>query len=272
MQGCFAVVRDQARISMPHSSERLVALLALRGCALTRDGVASSLWSQAPGDRGAAALRTALWRLGSSAARGLVTTRGHDLVLGDDVDIDFWTTARRAQDVIAGRADDVNSTDVALLRDAGDLLPDWYEDWVIIERERFRELRVEALERICGQLSALGHYGDAVQAGLAGVAAEPLRESAHQVLIAAHLAEGNRADALRQYKLLRELLRRDLDVEPSPTLRRRFDPLTGDVAVTPARYTARDARSEFPARRSGRFARLGRGGVAGGAGAPDNGE
>jgi hypothetical protein len=29
---------------------------------------------------------------------------------------------------IAGRADDVNSTDVALLRDAGDLLPDWYED------------------------------------------------------------------------------------------------------------------------------------------------
>jgi hypothetical protein len=143
---------------------------------------------------------------------------------------------------------------------------------VIIERERFRELRVEALERICGQLSALGHYGDAVQAGLAGVAAEPLRESAHQVLIAAHLAEGNRADALRQYKLLRELLRRDLDVEPSPTLRRRFDPLTGDVAVTPARYTARDARSEFPARRSGRFARLGRGGVAGGAGAPDNGE
>jgi DNA-binding SARP family transcriptional activator len=215
MQGCFAVVRDHGRISLTHSSERLVAFLALRGCPLSRDGVASSLWSRAPGDRGAAALRTALWRLSSSAARGLVTTRGHELALGDGVDIDFWSTARRARNVVAGRAADVDALDVALLRDAGDLLPDWYEDWVIIERERFRELRVEALEVICRQLSALGRYGDAVQAGLAAVAAEPLRESAHQTLIAAHVAEGNRADALRQYRLLRDLLRRDLDLEPS---------------------------------------------------------
>jgi DNA-binding SARP family transcriptional activator len=216
MQGCFAVVRDRARISLPHSSERLVALLALRGCPLSRDGVASSLWSRAPGDRGAAALRTALWRLSCSAARGLVTTRGHELALDDGVDIDFWWTARRAQDVVADRAGDVNSADIALLRDSGDLLPDWYEDWVIIERERFRELRVEALERICRQLSGVGRYGEAVQAGLAAVAAEPLRESAHEALIGAHLAEGNRADALRQYQLLSDLLRRDLDLEPSP--------------------------------------------------------
>jgi DNA-binding SARP family transcriptional activator len=226
MQGCFAVVRDRTRISMPHSSERLVALLALRGCPLARDGVASSLWSRAPGDRGAAALRTALWRLSSTGARGLITTRGHDLALGDDVDIDFWRTARRAQEVVAGRAIDADSADVALLRDAGDLLPDWYEDWVIIERERFRELRVEALERICRQFSAVGRYGDAVQAGLAAVAAEPLRESAHQALIAAHLAEGNHADALRQYRFLRDLLRRDLDLEPSPSLREQLDRLT----------------------------------------------
>jgi DNA-binding SARP family transcriptional activator len=218
MQGCFAVVRDHARISLPHSSERLVALLALRGCPLGRDGVASSLWSRASNDRRAAALRTALWRLSCSAARGLVSTRGNELVLRDDVDIDFWRTARRAQDVVAGRVSDADSTDVALLRDAGDLLPDWYEDWVIIERERFRELRVEALERICRDLSARGRYADAVQAGLAAVAAEPLRESAHQSLITAHLSEGNRADALRQYELLRGLLRRDLDLEPSPTL------------------------------------------------------
>jgi DNA-binding SARP family transcriptional activator len=234
MQGCFVVVRDQARISIPHSSERLVALLALRGCPLARDGVASSLWSRASNDRGAAALRTALWRLSSSSARGLVTARGHELVLRDGVDIDFWRTARRAQDVVAGRAADVDSSDVALLRDAGDLLPDWYEDWVIIERERFRELRVEALERICRQLSAAGRYCDAVQAGLAAVAAEPLRESAHQALISSHLAEGNRADALRQYQLLHDLLRRDLDLEPSPGVRERLGlRARGDVSVTP---------------------------------------
>jgi len=270
MQGCFAVVRDQARISLPHSSERLVALLALRGCPLSRNGVVSSLWSRAPGDRGAAALRTALWRLSCSAARGLVTTRGHELALGDSVDIDFWWTAGRAQDVVAGRATNGDSADVALLRDAGDLLPDWYEDWVIIERERFRELRVEALERICRQLSALGRYGDAVEAGLAAGAAEPLRESAHQALIAVHLTEGNRADALRQYQLLRDFLRRDLALEPSEGVGQQLGVGPGDVAVTAARYTTQDGRGEVPWRRSGAPARLGRGRIVRSAGPFDH--
>jgi DNA-binding SARP family transcriptional activator len=47
------------------------------------------------------------------------------------------------------------------------------------------------------------------------VAVEPLRESAHRALIGAHLAEGNRVEALRQLARLRHLLREELGVEPS---------------------------------------------------------
>jgi DNA-binding SARP family transcriptional activator len=135
--------------------------------------------------------------------------------LRDDLQVDFRATARRARDVIAGRPGEVGAGDIALLRDSRDLLPDWYEDWATVEREQFRELRLEALERICRSLSRAARYADAVQAGLAAVAGEPNRESAHHALIAAHLAEGNRADALRQYELMCGLLRRNLDLEPS---------------------------------------------------------
>jgi DNA-binding SARP family transcriptional activator len=55
--------------------------------------------------------------------------------------------------------------------------------------------------------------------GLAGVEAEPLRESAHRAVIKAHLAMGNRAEALRQYKRYAEVIRRELNLEPSPDLR-----------------------------------------------------
>src|SRR4029079_7200585 len=62
---------------------------------------------------------------------------------------------------------------------AVDLLPDWYDEWVVLERERFRQLRLHALEALCERLVAAGRRGEAVQAGLAAVAGEPLRESAH---------------------------------------------------------------------------------------------
>jgi DNA-binding SARP family transcriptional activator len=58
-----------------------------------------------------------------------------------------------------------------------------------------------------------------VEAGLAAVRAEPLRESAHRTLVRAHLAEGNRFEANRQYHNCRRLLQAELGLEPSRGLR-----------------------------------------------------
>ena len=96
-----------------------------------------------------------------------------------------------------------------------DLLPDWYEEWVILEREAFCQLRVHALESLCERLVEVGKFGPAVQAGLAAVTADPLRESAHRILIAAYLAEGNAGPALRQFETFSRLLEDELGLEPS---------------------------------------------------------
>ena len=96
----------------------------------------------------------------------------------------------------------------------GELLPDWYDEWVHFERERLRQLRLHALEILAQRLMAEGRYGQAVETALAALRGEPLRESAHRVLIASYLAEGNRAEGIRQYRLYRDLLRRKLGVEP----------------------------------------------------------
>ena len=54
---------------------------------------------------------------------------------------------------------------------------------------------------------------------MAAVAAEPLRESAQRALIRAHLAEGNRSEALRQYRSYESLLRDELGLEPTSDLK-----------------------------------------------------
>jgi DNA-binding SARP family transcriptional activator len=100
-----------------------------------------------------------------------------------------------------------------------ELLPGWYDDWVLVERERHRQLSLHALESLCEHLTACGRYGAAVLAGLAAVDREPLRESAHRALIRVHLAEGNAGEAIRRYRLYEGIAARDLGVGPSPMMR-----------------------------------------------------
>jgi DNA-binding SARP family transcriptional activator len=73
---------------------------------------------------------------------------------------------------------------------------------------------------MCARLTSTGRFGEAIDAGLAAVHGEPLRESAHYILIKAHLAAGNRCEAARQYERCRRLLLDELGLEPAPALRR----------------------------------------------------
>jgi len=100
-----------------------------------------------------------------------------------------------------------------------DLLPDWHEDWVLIERERFRQLRLHALERISESLTDAGLYSpQALQAGLAAVAAEPLRESSRRQLVRTHIREGNISEALREYQAYARMLAEELGVAPTAAM------------------------------------------------------
>ena len=101
---------------------------------------------------------------------------------------------------------------------AADLLPGWDEDWLLIDRERHRQLRLHALEALSTQLTDTGEFAMAIQAALAAIAIEPLGESATLALIRASLAEGNRTEALRQFSLFRRLLAAETGLRPSEQL------------------------------------------------------
>jgi DNA-binding SARP family transcriptional activator len=99
------------------------------------------------------------------------------------------------------------------------VLPGWEDEWIAVERERFRERRVHALERAGEALLDSGNHPAAVQAALAAIDAEPYRDSAHRLLIRVHLAEGNVAGALRSFIAYRDLMESELGLEPSDRMR-----------------------------------------------------
>ena len=96
-----------------------------------------------------------------------------------------------------------------------DLLPDWYDDWLTIERERLRQFRLGSLEEGARRAVDTGRLVLAVQLGLAAVSIEPLRESSHRLVIEAHLANGNVADARRQFEVFGQLLASATGRQPS---------------------------------------------------------
>ena len=212
----FELRRGGESVRVPFPAQRVLALLALRRVALRRTYVAGVLWLDATEAHAAGSLRSALWKLRRSCG-DLVEDVDHRLRLAPSVSVDVRDAEAWAERV-SNPAVPIDDADLDAGSWPGELLPDWYEDWVALERERLRQVHAYARETLCSSLVAEGRFAEAIRVGLAAVAREPCRESAHRAVIAAHLGAGNRAEAARQYSLYRSLLADALGLAPSPSL------------------------------------------------------
>ena len=224
----FALRRGSEELRIATSGQRLIALLALRDRPAGRLQVAGMLWPDYSTDRSLADLRTTLWRIRQSCDHVIAACPSF-LWLDVDIEVDVRNLvafARRLnQSETAPDTADLDSVPLANL--VGDLLPDWYDDWLQDEREELRQTRLHALESLARQLSACGRHAGAIQAALAAIRLEPLRETAHHTLIEIHLAEGNRSEACRQFQRCRRMLRKELGIEPSDSMRRLLESRPG---------------------------------------------
>ena len=193
--GHFRLTHGGCPVRLPVGGQRLLAFLAVSDGPQRREHVAWTLWAGHSEGRALASLRTALWRLPRPGGRALFDDADNDLELASDIEVDWrWCTVRGRGVIDGSERADRDLLDAV----RSDLLPSWYEEWLGMEQERFRQLRLHALEATSDRLLAEGSTFDALCAGLAAVSCEPLRESAHRCVIAAHLAAGNLSEATRQ--------------------------------------------------------------------------
>ncbi|RKT56265.1 AfsR/SARP family transcriptional regulator [Saccharothrix australiensis] len=212
---------DDGRLHVIPAARRLLALLAIRETAVTRATAAGLLWPEAPGKRAAASLRSTLWRLAKPTGP-LVETDDDVLRLRPGVEVDFHAARRLVTTVVStDRVPDARALD--LLR--AELLPDWDQPWLVAEQDWWHEARLRALEALSQRFRCAGDHHRAHQAALAAVHSDPLRESAQRTLVELHLADGNPAQAVRQYTGYRHRLRAELGLHPSPEIHRLVRPL-----------------------------------------------
>lgn len=210
LDGPFLSRRRRER-ALPVQSQRLVVLVALRHGRTDRRRAAALLWPGCDTERAAGNLRTALWRL-HGAGLEIVRADKTSLWLHESVAVDLDLVSAWTERLVQGAATPADLCVRITGLDSLELLDGWDDDWLVVEREQLRQRLLHALEAMVRRLLADGRAAEAVDVALRLVAADPLRESAHEALVRAHLAEGNRSEARRTYAAYRAMLAAELGI------------------------------------------------------------
>jgi DNA-binding SARP family transcriptional activator len=200
-------------------TEALLAYCALPpGQGHSRDKLAALLWGDRSPPRARSRLRETLFVLRRALATAdppCLEPGSETLALAADaVDVDAVAFERLVRE---GSAEALARA-VELYR--GDLLEGLafrgalFEDWLLAERERFRELALEALAGLLAFKRAAGAADAALQTGLRLIALDPLQEPVHRTLMRLYAQLGRRGSALHQYQVCVSVLQRELGVEP----------------------------------------------------------
>ncbi|MGW0395705.1 AfsR/SARP family transcriptional regulator [Streptomyces sp. NPDC003042] len=207
---------------IPASSQRVLAFMALCSrAAVPRALIAGTLWPDVPDHCAHANLRSALSRLRDNGKQALdIGASEVRLARGAVVDLQHGRAlAQRILDAAGAEfCDDLGPGIATVEALAADLLPGWYDEWARLEAERWRELRLHALEALAEAFTAAGRYAEAVAAARTAVHADPLRESGWFCLIRTHVAEGNPSAALHDFRDYAHRLGTELGLRPTSRL------------------------------------------------------
>lgn len=212
----FELLVDGVAVDLSPGSQRLLVFLALRERAITRIALAGTMWPDVSEGRAGDSLRSAIARL-EPRARAAIRMTSTGLLLSEVVTIDLRDAQALAHRLV--QAGDVHESDLAPASVAvlgRDLLPSWYDDWIVAEAEDWRFLRMNALEALARRLHADERLGEAALAARAAIRIDPLRETPQAILAQVQLAMGNRSAALDVFERYRVLLHAAVGIAPTP--------------------------------------------------------
>jgi DNA-binding SARP family transcriptional activator len=249
--GFEARLASGASVSVPtKKAQALLAYLGVRlGQGHSRDKLAALLWGEKSDEQARGDLRHALLALRRSLAGAEpapLRVEGQCLALdADAVDVDVATFEQ-----LVGEGT-VPALEQAAELYRGDLLLGFsvseplFEEWLVAERERLREMALEALARLLAEQAKTAATERAIQTAVRLLGLDPLQEAVHRTLMRLYSRQGRRGAALKQYQLCVRVLRRELGTEPERETRALYQELVRGKAAEPS--TVRPGRRDRPA-------------------------
>ena len=234
-------------IHLPRSTQSLLVYLLLnRRQLVSREVLVDLFWGNSPPEQARSCLSTTIWRLrrslqtpgGAGSGYLLSTPEGE---VGFNPASEHWLDVAVFEGVLTRLCtQEEDAITPALAREAeaalalytGDLLEGYYADWALRERERLRLLYIRGLRRLMGWYKEAGNLEASILCGQRILEKDLLREEIHRELMRLYAANGQRAQAVRQYQICRQALQRELEMEPMEETRRLYHAIRqGPVSV-----------------------------------------
>ncbi len=217
--GSFRVERGSEPPRLPtRKAESLLAFLVLHPTAQAREKLAALLWGDVPDAQARGSLRKALTHLRAALGEQVVFADRQTVQLNPECAL--WCDARELERVTDMREwaslnalNETREQIAGLYR--GDLLADFYDEWILPLREHVRARVVSSLLALAQGYRAQSEYARAMEAAQRVLQIDNANERAHQHLMFCFAAMGNRHAALTQYKECERALRDELGVEPA---------------------------------------------------------
>lgn len=230
--GQFDVRVEGKRAVIPtRAAQTLLAFLALNaGAAQRREKLAGLLFPEMSDENARSNLRHALWRVRKAISSPLSAERGYllaeELTITFNPDADYWLDVAQLERASTAY-DSVNELISGLTLYRGELLPGFYDDWAVLERERVQAMFEGRMQQLLELLIGEQRWLTVLEWGERWIALGQTPEPAYRALMIAHGAQGDKAKVALDYERCVERLREDLGVEPSADTRALYETLAG---------------------------------------------
>ena len=217
--GQFKLQSGDIPIDLPsRPAQAVMAYLALNpGVSIRREALASLLWPDAAESNARSYLRQALWRIRKSLESGSLIWEDYlqisDISVLFDDRSDGWVDANKMLEPIQEIAESEIEQVVNLYR--GELLPGFYEDWVVLERERIQAAYHQKMNLLLERLVQTRRWDQAMDYAEQWIQLGHTPEPAYRALMHAYAGQGDLGMVSATYQRCLEALHRELGLEPS---------------------------------------------------------
>jgi DNA-binding SARP family transcriptional activator/tetratricopeptide (TPR) repeat protein len=217
-------------LAAPPRTGPLLAYLALHRTPQDRRTVAGALWPDSDPDGARTNLRRHLHYLRQALPEapgpGWLVTDGSRVGLHPEAAL--WVDVRAFEDAVAA-----GELDRAAALYTDHLLPELDDEWLLVERERLRDVLLDLLTALAERHLEDGRPSETLRVLDRLLREDPLREDAVRLAMRVRYAGGDRAGALATYERFAELLVAELGVEPMHQTRELFDALVRELEPPP---------------------------------------
>ena len=228
------VVRDGRPVSSSEwqaaMAKELFFYILLHG-PLERGAIGVVFWPELSTKKMTDSFHTTLYRMRRAVGADAVVTERGQYQLGD---VDYWFDVEEFETLVERarllpfqdwQTEDLRQRAVALYR--GDFLPEVDRLWCVSKREALREMYIEALIGMGRCHEARREFEGAIGWYRRALEVDELREDVHRRIMHCYAGAGRRSEALAEYHRCQEILRRELNIEPSIETKRLYERIAG---------------------------------------------